>query len=104
MLNAVGGAARLTGVEVDRDGDDDRVLGIAEPLGGAGIDVRVRERLLELGDRRSPERRLPFERCCLNRDVRSPGHAEERTGSRDREPGYAAVVGRRQSSAAAPPT
>ena len=49
MLDAVGREdLDLTRVEMDRDGDDDRVLGIAEPLGDAGLDRRVRERLLEL--------------------------------------------------------
>ena len=48
-------------VELDRARDDDRPLGVAEPLGDPRVDVRVRDGLVELRDRRAVERRVELE-------------------------------------------
>ena len=48
-------------VEVDRHGDDHGALRIAQPLGYGRRDVGVLERLLELRERRPPERGVPLE-------------------------------------------
>ena len=64
-------------VHPHRDADHDRALGIAEALGGAGVDVGVRERLLELRHGGAEERRIPLERLLLDRDLVDPGHESE---------------------------
>ena len=80
VLHPVGGKdLRLARVQMDRDRDEDGMLGIAEPFGRARVDGGGRECLLELRDRRPPERRIPFERHGVDRDVRSLGHGWERT-------------------------
>ena len=48
-------------VELDGAADDEGALRIAEPLGDAGVDVRVGHRLVVLGDRGPVERRVPLE-------------------------------------------
>ena len=48
-------------VQTDRDADDDRALGIAQALGDLVRDPRVRDGLVELGDRRAVQRRVPLE-------------------------------------------
>ena len=48
-------------VELDRARHDDRALGMSEPLGDAVVDVGVRDRLVELRDRRPEERRVVLE-------------------------------------------
>ena len=62
VLDAVAGEDDAAAVvHPDRDGEHDRALGVAEPLGDGVGDVRVRQRLLELRDRRPEERRVPLE-------------------------------------------
>ena len=62
MLHAVAGEApELAGVEVDRDRDDCRALGKAEPFRDRRIGIRVRQRLLELRERLPIEGRIPLE-------------------------------------------
>ena len=74
VLDAVAGEDDAPAVvELDRDGEHDRALGVAETLGDRVGDVRVGQRLLELGDGGLEERRVPFEvrlRCGLL----DPGH------------------------------
>ena len=48
-------------VELDRARDDDRPLRVAEPLRDPRVDVRVRNGLVELRDRRAVERRVVLE-------------------------------------------
>ena len=60
-------------VELHGTGDDDRALGVAQPLGDAVVDVRVRDRLVELRDRRPVERRVELE-VGERRDVLGARH------------------------------
>ena len=62
-------------VELDRDADDERALRVAEPLGDELLDVRVRERLLVLRQRRPVERRLPLQVPVPGRNLLHLGHA-----------------------------
>ena len=62
VLDAVAGEDDAAAVvELDRHGEHDRALGVAQPLGDRVGDVGVRERELELGHRRPEERRVPLE-------------------------------------------
>ena len=62
MLDAVAGEDDApVVVHPDRDGEHDRPLRIAQPLGDGLGDVRVRQGLLVLRDRRREERRVPLE-------------------------------------------
>ena len=74
VLHAVAGEddARAV-VQPDRAGDDDRPLRMAQPLGDAGVDVRVRHGLVELRDRRAVERRVVLE-VGERRDVLGARH------------------------------
>ena len=77
-------------VAAERDADDDRALGVAEPLGDHVGDARVRKRLLVLGPRHAEQRRVPLEdRLRLGRI--QLGHAAECT------------VGRRTAARLGPP-
>ena len=63
MLDAVPGKDDpVPLVHPNGDADDDRALGIAEPLGDVIRDVRDRDGLVELRDRHAVERRIPLER------------------------------------------
>ena len=66
VLDAVAGEDDAAAVvELDRDGEHDRALGVAEALGDRVGDVRVRPRQLELRDRGLEQRRVPLEvRLC----------------------------------------
>ena len=76
MLHAVAREDRPAAVvELDRDADDERALRVAQPLGDELVDVGVRERLLELRERRSVERRLPLQIAVLGRNLLHFGHA-----------------------------
>ncbi len=70
MLDAVG-RERPDGavVELDRQREDHRALGIAQPLGDPVRDVGLEERLLELRPRLPEERRVPLERGNGMRDL-----------------------------------
>ena len=75
MLDAVAGEdAPGAVVELHRDADDQRPLGIAEPLGHRVADRRMRERLLELRDRLAVERGLPLKVPRIVRNVLQFGH------------------------------
>ena len=75
MLDAVAGEdAPGSIVELDRDADDERSLGIAQPLGHRIADSRVRKRLLELRDRLAVERGLPLQVPRIVRNVLQFGH------------------------------
>ena len=65
------------GVELDRHADDERALRVAQPLRHELLDVRVRKCLLVLRERRSEERRLPFQMPVLGRDLLHLGHAPQ---------------------------
>ena len=68
-------------VAAERDADDHRALGEAEALGDHVRDVRVRQRLLELGARHEEERRVPLEDRLRLRGIQL-GHAAECTVAR----------------------
>ena len=75
VLHAVAGEDRpAAGVELHRDADDERALRVAQPLGHELLDVGVREGLLVLRERRSIERRLPFQLPVLGRNLLHLGH------------------------------
>ena len=74
VLHAVAGEDDAAAVvEPDRAADDDRPLGMPQPLGDAGVDVGVRNRLVELGDRRAVERCVVLE-VGERRDVLGARH------------------------------
>ena len=60
-------------VELHRAGDDDRPLGVTEPLGDSQVDVGVRHGLVELSDRGAVERRVELE-VGERRDVLGARH------------------------------
>ena len=62
VLDAVAGEDDAAAVvELDRDGEHDRALRVAEALGDGVGDVRVRQCVLELRDGRLEERRVPLQ-------------------------------------------
>ena len=63
VLDAVAGEDDAAAVvEPHRAADDERALRVAQPLGDVRVDVGVRDGLVELGDRRPVQRRVPLER------------------------------------------
>ena len=71
-------------VEHHRDAEHHRLLGVAKPQADRLVDVRVQEGLLELGDSRAEERRVPLE--LAGRVLLDPGHVEESSAGNVRFP------------------
>src|SRR3954462_6237268 len=75
MLNSVARKYRpAAGIELDWDADDERALRVAQTLGDELLDIRVRQGLLVLRERRAVERRLPLELPVLGRKLLHIGH------------------------------
>ena len=75
MLHAVAGEDPvLAGVEPHRNRDHDRALGKAQALDDGRARVRVRQRLVELRERLTVERRVPLE---FRLDLERLRHAAE---------------------------